>query len=210
LLCWLKSYCGQGCFTTFAPKIFDYCKATLKKLFSKNKGTLVSNFSNSIYPAVTFNCGPDTACLEHVDDANTAYMLCAVTSLGDYDPTKGGHLVVHPLQKFYQFPPGSTILLPSALVAHGNTPVAKGETRMSVTQYCSGGLLRWVEYGFRMVGELLSTPQGNAEKEKIDGPPGAQCAWALNMFSKLEELLPSRRAGKSEADNIDSDIGDNI
>lgn len=116
-------------------------------------------------------------------------MLCAITSLGDYDPTKGGHLVLYPLKNFYQFPPGSTVLIPSASVAHGNTPTMCGGTRMSVTQYCPGGLIRWVEYGFRSVKALLQEPQGAAKKREIDGPPGSRWAWALGLFSTLDELV---------------------
>lgn len=161
----------------------------MRKLFNANKN-LQPNFSNSVYPTVTYNCGPDTECVEHVDHGNAAHMLCAVTALGDYDPTKGGHLILYPLKRFIRFPPGSTILIPSAMVAHGNTPIAQGETRMSITQYCPGGLLRWVEYGFRSCKSLLQEYQGAAKKAEIDGPPGSRCTWALGLFSKLGELVP--------------------
>lgn len=80
-------------------------------------------------------------------------------------------------------------MIPSALVTHGNTPIQAGETRMSVTQYCSGGLLRWVAYGFRSAKSLLAEPKGAAKKEEIDGPAGSRWKWALSLFSTLEELV---------------------
>lgn len=172
----------------FAPKMFDYAKNTLKKLFAHHP-SLVPNFSNSIYPAITFNCGPTTSCLEHADHGNAANMLCAISSAGTYNPRTGGHMVIYPLKKFWQFPPGSTILIPSATVAHGNTPTHAGETRFSITQYCSGGLLRWVEYGFRSVKALLAQPGGAQAKRDIDGDPGSRWAWALSLFSTFDELL---------------------
>lgn len=168
--------------------MFEYAKSTLKKLFQRHP-TLSSNFTSSIYPAVTFNCGPTTSCRKHVDHGNAANLLCAITPLGTFDPTRGGHLIIYPLRRFYQFPPGSTILIPSSLVAHGNTPTMPGETRFSVTQYCSGGLLRWVEYGFCSIKTLLAQPGGAERKREIDGAPGSRWVWALSLFSTLDELL---------------------
>lgn len=53
-----------------------------------------------------------------------------------------------------QFPAGSTILIPSALLTHGNTPVGPKETRLSFTQFVPGGLFRYVDNGFRTEGKL--------------------------------------------------------
>ena len=85
----------------------------------------------------------------HVDTGNKANGLCAITALGQFDPKRGGHLVLAQLGLVIEFPPGATILIPSATVAHGNTPIQEGETRQSVTQYAAGGLFRWVRFGFR-------------------------------------------------------------
>jgi len=48
-----------------------------------------------------------------------------------------------------EFPPGSTILLASGVIAHSNASVMQGETRYSVVQYSAGALFRWVENGFQ-------------------------------------------------------------
>lgn len=176
-----------GALGFYAPKLFDYLQTTLRQLFDHHPG-LQHNFSNSIYPAITINAGPNTECREHQDSGNAANLMCAITALGSYDPTKGGHLILFSLGLIIEFPPASTILLPSACIPHGNTPIGEGETRMSITQYCAGGLLRWVAYGFRSMKSIVASKGGKKEIEKIDGPPGSRWKWALGLFSKVEEL----------------------
>jgi hypothetical protein len=48
------------------------------------------------------------------------------------------------------------VIIPSSTVPHGNTPTQPGEKRVSFTQYCSGGLFRYVQYGFRTMKDCLS------------------------------------------------------
>lgn len=76
--------------------------------------------------------------------------MCAITALGDYDPKLGGHLVLWDLKLVIEFPPGSTILIPSTSVRHSNVSIRQGETRHSFTQYAAGGLFCWVEHAFQM------------------------------------------------------------
>lgn len=71
--------------------------------------------------------------------------MCSVTPYGTYDPTRGGHLILWDLHLVIEFPAGSTILLPSAIVAHSNVKVAKHERRYSFAQYTAGALFRWVD-----------------------------------------------------------------
>ncbi|KAG1724046.1 uncharacterized protein EDB91DRAFT_1063058 [Suillus paluster] len=75
--------------------------------------------------------------------------MCSITTLGNYDPANGGHLVLFDLGHIVQFPPGSTILIPSAILCHRNVPIASGEKCLFFTQYFAGGLIRWVDYGFQ-------------------------------------------------------------
>jgi hypothetical protein len=132
--------------------------------------------------------------VDHTDYNNVAYGLCAVTALGNYDPTLGGHLVLFDLGLVIEFPPGTTILIPSSVLWHGNTPlVGEGVQRMSITQYCAGGLFRWVDYGFQTGKKLASTPAGKAKKKEIDGMLEARTAAALDLFSTVDSL-PSDRA----------------
>ena len=159
----------------------------LAKLFNHQIG-LVHNFSNSIFPAASFNCGPTTVSLNHVDSGNLSHNFCSLTALGNFDHTKGGHAILFNLKLVIQFPAGSTMLIPSACVVHGNTPVQEGESRLSIAQYASGGLFRWVAYGFKSAKALLMTKAGRLQKAEIDQAEGARWAEGLAMFSTVDGL----------------------
>ncbi|KAI9058718.1 hypothetical protein FKP32DRAFT_1680442 [Trametes sanguinea] len=141
---------GTSMLATYAPRIFANTQEKLKQLYDHHP-TLKTNFQNSIYPAASFNFGPATACVPHTDAANDAVNWCHIVALGRYDPDKGGHVVLRDFKLVIRFPSGSSIMIPSAIICHANTPIQPNETRMSFTQYCAGGLLRWVECGFRTV-----------------------------------------------------------
>lgn len=112
--------------------------------------------------------------------------MCAIHALGTYDPKKGGHLILWDWKLVIEFPPGCTILIPSAAVAHGNIAVGKGEVRKSVTQYCAGGLLRWFRYGCRTEEQFERQDRSGWRAMK----EGAAKRWeeACGMFSKVSEL----------------------
>ena len=129
-------------------------------------------YKNHPFAALTFNLGPAACTVPHKDLKNLSFAWCAVTSLGSYDHTKGGHLVLWDLKLVIEFPPFSTILIPSAILCHSNTSIGPTERRSSVTQYNSEGLFRWVAYDHSLQG-------GRTESGK---------AWWDNprsMFSRL-------------------------
>jgi hypothetical protein len=111
---------------------------------------LVRNYPSSVFASAAVNFGPRTVCFKHTDSANLPFGLCAITSLGSFDPTRGGHLVLWQCRLVIDFPPGSTILIPSAVVSHSNTAIGAGERRYSFTQYSAGGLFRWAEHGCKL------------------------------------------------------------
>ncbi|TFK62172.1 hypothetical protein BDN72DRAFT_777402, partial [Pluteus cervinus] len=174
-------------FSAYAPRMFANLRVNMNALFTEDS-TLVRNFDNSVYPAITFNCGPKTTCLQHVDHANAPNSFCAITALGNFDPSKGGHLILFTLKIVIHFPPGSTILIPSATISHGNTPIQAHEERGSITQYVAGGLLRWVSYGFRSAKDLQSTEEGKRLIQSINGEPGMRWKGLVKQFSKISEL----------------------
>jgi len=96
--------------------------------------------------------------------------------------------VLLPLKRVIQFPPGSTILIPSGCLEHGNTPIQNGEVRLSIAQYAAGGLFRWVAYGFRSAKSLLAGKNGAKIKNSIDLGDNIRWLEGLDMFSKAEEL----------------------
>lgn len=113
--------------------------------------------------------------------------MCAITALGDYDPKRGGHLVLWDLKLVIEFPPGSTILIPSACIRHSNVSIQEGETRYSFTQYAAGGLFRWVDHGFQSEKVYRS---GWSKKRKREELAVGRRRWeeAMELFPTLEEL----------------------
>ncbi|KIY43741.1 hypothetical protein FISHEDRAFT_53324 [Fistulina hepatica ATCC 64428] len=112
---------------------------------------------------------------------------CCITALGNFDYRQGGHLVLWDFGLVIQFPPGSTVLIPSAIVAHSNTSIARGERRYSITQFSAGGLFRWVDHGFqteKYFFESLNEDELRAEKER----QSQRWTQGLSQFSTLDEL----------------------
>ncbi|KAF8876360.1 hypothetical protein CPB84DRAFT_1689174, partial [Gymnopilus junonius] len=123
-----------------------------KKAYSLYKKTLnyvcktqdlKPNFTISPWAACTFNLGSRAVTKPHLDCANLSYGWCAVTAFGNFNPDTGGHMMLWDLGIYIRFPPGSTILLPSALLVHSNSGVGEHETRCSMTQYSASSLFRW-------------------------------------------------------------------
>ncbi|KAF6761870.1 hypothetical protein DFP72DRAFT_1061171 [Ephemerocybe angulata] len=133
-------------FRTFAPDLHRHMRNTILAA-QKNDPRLRRPFKESYWPALTFNFGPRTICHPHVDFLNFAAGWCGITALGDFDWKRGGHLVLWELRLVIQFPPGHTVLIPSALVTHSNVDVAEDETRYSFTQYAAGSLFRTIANG---------------------------------------------------------------
>jgi hypothetical protein len=95
--------------------------------------------------------------------------------------------VLWDLQLVIEFPPGSTILIPSAVLHHSNIPIQKGEERYSFTQYTAGGLFRWVDHGFQKEGDYHSSL---SKEEAIEEEGAMRRRWTmgLGLFSTLDEL----------------------
>ena len=178
---------ATGALAAFAPKLYQHLARNLRELFERYPH-LTHNFPNSIFPAASFNCGPRTVALDHTDFNNLSHGLCALTALGNYDHTRGGHLILFGLKLAIQFPVGSTALIPSGCVSHGNTPIGEGEIWLSIAQYAAGGLFRWVAYGFQSAKTLLKTRAGRKLKKQLDKRAGERWREGLAMFSKVGGL----------------------
>ncbi|KAJ7431724.1 hypothetical protein FB451DRAFT_1381385 [Mycena latifolia] len=182
----------------YAPKLWRYYVDTLRLLFQHHEG-LQHNFSNSVFPTATFNLPPGAVTDEHIDFNNLIHGLCGITSGGNFNHKKGGQMYMKQLKLVIDFPSGSSMLIPSAFVDHGNTPIREGESRFSLTQYAAGGLFWWVKYGFRSAKSLLASAGGAALVASFDGVPGSRWEWAMNLFSKQDELEADRRTAFSLA-----------
>ncbi|KAL0067314.1 hypothetical protein AAF712_005540 [Marasmius tenuissimus] len=176
-------------YARFSPKNYEYYSET-KRLIRKYPRTkhLRWNFECSVFASAAINFGPRTCTFKHRDIQNLPHGWCAVTAMGNYDYRKGGHLVLWDLKLVIQFPPGCTILLPSASLLHSNIPVQPGETRTSYTQYSAGALFRWVNHGGRNLTELKAQDRNafNAHGAGLKAKAGLA---GVERLSTLDELV---------------------
>ncbi|KAJ7363032.1 hypothetical protein DFH08DRAFT_951238 [Mycena albidolilacea] len=86
-------------FQCYAPDLHGHYHSTLDALHRWNKN-LKRNFLStaSVFAAATFNFGPATVTLPHLDFTNLAWGWCAITALGNFNPDKGGHLILWDLK----------------------------------------------------------------------------------------------------------------
>ncbi|KAJ7430000.1 hypothetical protein B0H11DRAFT_1765873 [Mycena galericulata] len=173
-------------FAIWAPLLFLFYQVQMA-LLARWKPSMRWNFAGSIFAACTFNFGPRAITAPHLDFANLAWGWCAITALGEFDPDVVGHLILRELRMVVRFPPGSTILLPSALVVHSNVPIRAHEYRASFTQYTAGGLFRWVRNGFKTDAafELSASREEMAAREAEDAGRWEE---GVKMFSIIDEL----------------------
>ncbi|KAJ7906819.1 hypothetical protein B0H13DRAFT_1619090 [Mycena leptocephala] len=123
----------------YFPKLYKHFCDVLQAIY-ENQPELEQLFANSVFPAATWNLGPDVVMTDHKDMLNLPYGLCPVTAAGDYDHKTGGHMYLKQLNMLIEFPSGSSMIIPSASVTHSNTAIQKGETRYSMTQYAASEL----------------------------------------------------------------------
>jgi hypothetical protein len=134
---------------------------------------------------MSFNFGPATWCYRHTDWGNLAYGLCVITSAGNFDSTCDSHLILWECGLVIEFPPGASIIIPSATISHSNVPIQLCETRYSFAQYAAGGLFRWVEHIFqRRRATPMDRRRMSAERVRREG----RKKFGLSLFSTMDEL----------------------
>lgn len=177
---------ANGAFATWFPKMYKHYQETLGSLYCHDD-ELERLFPDSVWTAMSFNFGPTTWCYRHKDWGNLGYGVCVITSAGDFDSTRGGHLILWECGLVIEFPPGASIIIPSAVISHSNVPIQPHETRYSFTQYAAGGLFRWVNHGFQKkesYNKGLPASKRAAEKVREE----ARKNFGLSLFSTMEEL----------------------
>lgn len=174
-------------FQAFQPDVHAYYESTMKALHKWNPA-LKRNFGQftSVFAAATFNFGPWTITVPHLDFANLAWGWCSITALGDFDPDKGGHLILWDLKLIIRFPPGSTILIPSAIIRHSNVSIQQGEKRFSFTQFTAAGIFRFVHNGFRTDKSLKD--EGMTVAQKLQRAQERRDRWVegLQMYRQWD------------------------
>ncbi|KAH6894810.1 hypothetical protein BKA70DRAFT_1117427 [Coprinopsis sp. MPI-PUGE-AT-0042] len=168
------------------PNFYSYAKEHLDSLYA-TVPRLSRNFLRSVYPRAAFNLGPGVCTLPHFDVINCPFGLCSIQAFGDFDYKKGSHLVLADLKLVIEFPPGSLILMPSATLQHANTPVGAGECCSSFTQYCPGGLFRFVDNNFQTEASLKkSDPDLYAKNMELKK---GRWEMGLGLWNSLDNLV---------------------
>ncbi|KAJ7678467.1 hypothetical protein B0H14DRAFT_2423310, partial [Mycena olivaceomarginata] len=143
--------------------------------------------TRSPFTAVTANLGPVSVSPPHTDFSNKADRMCLIGALGDFNADQGGHLVCWDYDLIVRFPPGCSILIPSAVVTHSNTPIQDGEERFSLIQYSAGGLFCWVDNGFQS--DRSWRESATAEDiQRREAERKARFAAALKKFSLWKDV----------------------
>lgn len=132
----------------------------------------------------------------HRDVLNDAGLVCVVNALGNFDHTKGGHLVLWELGLVLEFPVGCSIIIPSATITHSNC-VIEGDNaaRASFVQYLPGGILQYVENGFQTDGYLKTNNRARYD-ERTEEKKG-RWVESLSRFSKYADIVQSAAARSS-------------
>ncbi|KAJ3746052.1 hypothetical protein DFH05DRAFT_1534117 [Lentinula detonsa] len=177
---------ANSLFMAYAFRTYQYSLCNLDRICSWNPlPTRV--FRKTAWAACSINFGPRTATYPHIDHANLCFGWCAITALGSFNPDLGGHLVLWDLGLAIRFPPGATILIPSALLTHSNVPVCQGEERYSFVQYSSAGLFQWVENS--SMSDLDFGSQASvAEKKQCEYECKQRWETGLEMFTRWPEV----------------------
>ncbi|KAJ7460015.1 hypothetical protein B0H11DRAFT_2316110 [Mycena galericulata] len=183
---------ASAAFALWAPRLYQYYLAHDKALRQHHHHVphLRRPFTKSVFSSAAFNFGPSVWTFRHRDILNIPFGLCAVQALGEFDPVEGGHLALWDLKLLVEFPAGALILLPSATIAHSNVPVQGGDKRISFTQYTPGGLIRYVDNGFRT--EAVLEREDPAEFARLAVLKDSRWVMGLGLLSTLDELLPDQ------------------
>jgi len=172
-------------FEEFAPELYNLYKTQMDRLLKEDEN-LKMPFEKSVFASTAFNFGPRVISTPHKDNLNLAYGWCSITALGNFDPRAGGHLVLPELKLALRFPPGSTVLVPSAAFTHYNLLIPSEDTRHSITQFSAGGLFRWIAYGFQHKRDAVAA---RVEPEKWwEDKEGLYERWPKCTTAKVEDV----------------------
>lgn len=183
---------APGAFAFWNPGVYDYQKTRVEQVLAEksDRPPLRQTTPKTAFPTTACNFR-SVCCCPHRDTQNCPFGWCAITALGKFDHRRGGHLILWELRLIIEFPHGHTILIPSATVTHFNTPVADAETRMSMTQYCAGSVLRYADNLGSTDKDLRRKNKALYEQNQADRDE--RWAMSLGLLSTVDDLRKGRR-----------------
>ncbi|KAJ7062445.1 hypothetical protein B0H15DRAFT_794783, partial [Mycena belliarum] len=175
----------SGVFRIFAHQLYDHFHHALGVYESQYKGSS-RPFYFSVFSAATFYLGNKP---RRVMDDDLAWGWSAITALGDFNASNGGHIILWDLNLVVRLPAGSTILIPRALIRYSFVRIAPGESRYSLVQFTPAPIFRFAANGGR---SDLDFARDASEKEHLDREARREAAQdghiAQEMYSDLSEL----------------------
>ncbi|KAG6824927.1 hypothetical protein H0H92_005376 [Tricholoma furcatifolium] len=188
-------------FNFWAPNVYEKYRTTLLPLFDSYHH-LKHIFERSIYPAAAYNFGPNVFTLTHCDCMNNLADGAQFRPWGDSILRRGGgHLVLPGLNLVIKFPAGALILIPSATITHRNIPVQESDECASLTQYCAGGLFRYVENGYHTDNELKKL---NSLRDTVlyDGLISGECKWVAMSADEKKKHKEKKNRDDASGETI--------
>jgi hypothetical protein len=111
-----------------------------------------------------------------------------VTAGGNFNPDKGGMIVLWELGLIVRFPPGSTVLFTSGDITHFNIPIQEGETRWSFTQYMAIALVTHARTHCVKLKDMSKDARRKHQRAMKDLKVKERC-----LYSTRESLIEDRR-----------------
>ncbi|KAG6904030.1 hypothetical protein DXG01_013102, partial [Tephrocybe rancida] len=176
----------SGAFAYWAPRLHAHYAETKEAICEWDPE--LKHWLGCAFAAFVCNLGPQTICIEHQDPANLAYGWCCVTPLGNFDPTRGGHVILWNIGVAVECPALRHFFLPSASIVHSNVAIHPNETRLSVTHYTAGALFKFVERGMMLEKDFKRTASKKDLKASAEKDRG-RWKFGLSLFSTMEELM---------------------
>ncbi|KAG6905068.1 hypothetical protein DXG01_005289 [Tephrocybe rancida] len=176
----------SGAFAYWAPRLHVHYTEAKEAICEWDPE--LKHWLGCAFAAFVCNLGPQTVCIEHQDPANLAYGWCCVTLLGNFDPTRGGHVILWNIGVAVECPALHHFFLPSASIVHSNVAIHPNETRLSVTHYTAGALFKFVKRGMMLEKDFKRTASKKDLKASAEKDKGCW-KFGLSLFSTMEELM---------------------
>ncbi|KAJ7086889.1 hypothetical protein B0H15DRAFT_801511 [Mycena belliarum] len=160
---------GNLLLQVYCPTAFSALQAE-KLAFLEHKRSALYPCDSSVFSSTTFEFGgPHRRTSSNGQpDRFQAGAWSVLHALGNYAPTRGGHVIFWDLGIVVCFPSGSTILIPTGVIHYSFVKVREDEFRYSLLQWAGAGISRWLANGHRTDLEFAvhATAAEHAQREE--------------------------------------------
>ncbi|THV07166.1 hypothetical protein K435DRAFT_742811 [Dendrothele bispora CBS 962.96] len=143
----VAGYCDY-LFRSYFPKLHQLYKKVLEIIIAEDP-SLKRTFPNSQFASIRYNL-KNAIDVPHRSFSNLSFGRCGIFACGNYNYKKSGHVVLWDLGLVIEFPPGTVVFIPDALLLYSTTKISTtttSETRSLIMLYSDAALFRWVHNG---------------------------------------------------------------